>query len=37
MDAGMPYPQNVQTALEIEAIVRANGAVRDLCMNDAAT
>jgi len=24
---GMPYPQNVQTALEVEAIVRANGAV----------
>lgn len=23
---GMPYPQNVQTALEVEAIVRANGA-----------
>jgi len=24
---GMPYPQNVQTALEVERIVRANGAV----------
>lgn len=24
---GMPYPQNVQTAREVEAIVRANGAV----------
>ena len=23
---GMPYPQNVQTALEVENIVRANGA-----------
>lgn len=24
---GMPYPQNVKTALEVEALVRANGAV----------
>ncbi len=24
---GMPYPQNVQTALEVEAIVRENGAI----------
>lgn len=24
---GMPYPQNVQTALEVERIIRANGAV----------
>lgn len=24
---GMPYPQNVQTAREVEAIIRANGAV----------
>ncbi len=24
---GMPYPQNIETALEIEAIIRANGAV----------
>jgi pseudouridylate synthase len=24
---GMPYPQNVQTALEVEAVIRAHGAV----------
>lgn len=24
---GMPYPQNFETALEVEAVVRANGAV----------
>ena len=24
---GMPYPQNVQTALEVEKIIRENGAV----------
>ena len=24
---GMPYPQNVQTALEVERIIRENGAV----------
>ena len=24
---GMPYPQNVQTALQVEAIIRENGAV----------
>ncbi|GAB6108688.1 pseudouridine-5'-phosphate glycosidase [Fusibacter bizertensis] len=24
---GMPYPQNVKTALEVEAIIRANGAI----------
>ena len=24
---GMPYPQNVETALEVEAIIRENGAV----------
>ena len=24
---GMPYPQNVKTALEVEAIIRENGAV----------
>ncbi len=24
---GMPYPQNVETALKVEAIVRANGAI----------
>lgn len=24
---GMPYPQNFRTALEVEAVVRANGAV----------
>lgn len=24
---GMPYPQNLQTAKEVEAIVRENGAV----------
>ena len=24
---GMPYPQNVKTALEVEALVRANGAI----------
>lgn len=24
---GMPYPQNMETALEVEAIVRANGAI----------
>ncbi|KAF0225526.1 MAG: indigoidine synthase A family [Erysipelotrichaceae bacterium] len=24
---GMPYPQNVQTALEVEAEIRANGAI----------
>jgi pseudouridine-5'-phosphate glycosidase len=25
--AGMPYPKNLQTAMEVEAIVRENGAV----------
>ena len=24
---GMPYPQNVETALKVEAIIRENGAV----------
>ncbi|MFM7900962.1 MAG: pseudouridine-5'-phosphate glycosidase, partial [Bacteroidota bacterium] len=24
---GMPYPQNVQTALEVEAVIREQGAV----------
>ena len=24
---GMPYPQNIETALEVEAIVRQNGAI----------
>lgn len=24
---GMPYPQNFKTALEVEAVVRANGAL----------
>ncbi len=24
---GMPYPQNIETALEVESIVRANGAI----------
>lgn len=24
---GMPYPQNVETALEVEKIIRENGAV----------
>jgi pseudouridylate synthase len=28
---GMPYPQNVETALEIEALVRASGAIPATC------
>ena len=28
---GMPYPQNVETALAVEDIVRANGAVPATC------
>jgi pseudouridylate synthase len=28
---GMPYPQNVETALEIEALVRAEGAIPATC------
>jgi pseudouridylate synthase len=28
---GMPYPQNVETALEIEAIIRAEGAIPATC------
>jgi hypothetical protein len=27
LSAGMPYPQNLQTALEVEAVIRAGGAV----------
>lgn len=27
MISGMPYPQNLETAKEIEAIVRSNGAI----------
>ena len=28
---GMPYPQNVETALAVEDIIRANGAVPATC------
>ena len=30
---GMPYPQNVETALNVERIIRENGAVPDTIAN----